>query len=362
VQAHFAKSLVAALAAAALLAAPAGAAPNDAVYTIGNYPVDAQAKNAVAAKDKALADGQEAAFHSLLKRIVPVTAYDRLKRLASLKSSDFFEGVSVRSESNSRTRYIASLDFSFRADAVRAVLSQEGIPFVEEQAGAVIVVPVVRNAQGEVDKGNAARAWSGIWKTLDLEHTLTPIDLQGLKPEIHADTIKMLLEGSGGGERILASEYGRPHVVLAIAEPDAAANRLHVSLVGVDAVGPVYLKRSYRVYDNDTGYAMELAAVVGQGVLEGRWKARKTGADRAAQGAPVMLQAQYGSLAEWRLMREKLLGMTGVQDLRIEAESARSASLTLRFPGGAQQLAAALGRQGLSLFRGADGFVLRAGN
>ncbi len=79
---------------------------------------------------------------------MPVTAYDRLKRLSALKSSGFLEGVSVRSERNSSTRYIASLDFSFRADSVRTVLQQEGIPFVEEQAREVIVVPVVRNADG----------------------------------------------------------------------------------------------------------------------------------------------------------------------------------------------------------------------
>ncbi len=103
------------MAGALLAAGPLLAAPSDEVYTVGNYPVDAQAANAVAAKEKALADGQEAAFRSLLKRVVPVTDYDRLKRLSSLKSSDFFEGVSVRSERNSSTRYIASLDFSFRA-------------------------------------------------------------------------------------------------------------------------------------------------------------------------------------------------------------------------------------------------------
>ena len=48
-------------------------AANDNVYTVGNYPVDARAANAVAAKERALADGQQAAFRSLLKRLVPVT-------------------------------------------------------------------------------------------------------------------------------------------------------------------------------------------------------------------------------------------------------------------------------------------------
>ena len=352
---------VAALTACSAALAVPNAARNDDVYTVGNYPVDAQAANAVAAKEKALADGQRSAFNSLLKRIVPVTDYGRLKRLSSLRSSDFFEGVSVRSERNSSTRYIASLDFSFRADSVRAVLQQEGIPFVEEQAREVIVVPVVRNGDGAVDTGAGTRTWTGIWKSLDLEHTLTPMDLEGLKPEIHADTLKMLMEGRGGA-RILATEYGKPYVVVAIAEPDAAAGRLHVTLVGIDAVGQINLKRSYKVFDGDMGYAMELAAVVGQGVLEGRWKALKSGSGSAAYGEEVAVHAQYASLGEWSEMRRRLLGLPGLNDLRIETESAQAAGIRLRYPGGGPALSAALRTQGLYLDAGGGVWVLRSAN
>jgi len=349
------------LALAGAASAEPNAARNDDVYTVGNYPVDAQAKNAVAAKKKALADGQEAAFHSLLKRVVPVTDYARLKRLSSLRSTDFFEGVSVRSERNSSTRYIASLDFSFRPDSVRAVLQQEGIPFVEEQAREIIVVPVVRNTQGAVEKGAAARAWVGTWRSLDLEHTLTPMDLQRLKPAIHPDSLKMLVDGTGG-ERILAGEYGRPYVVVAIAELDAATRRLNVTLVGIDAVGPINLKRSYRIFDDDTGYAMELAAVVGQGVLEGRWKAFKTGTGATAYGEQVAVEARYASLAEWRDMRQRLLELQGVNDLRINSESAQGAGLKLRFPGGGTALAAAVRSRGLSLQAAGASWVLQSAN
>ena len=45
----------------------------------------------------------------------------------------------------------------------------------------------------------------------------------------------------------------------------------------------------------------------------------------------------------------------GVTDLRIEAESAQSANLTLRYPGGPAELAAALNSRGLALESGADG-------
>src|SRR5882724_4780838 len=76
-------------------AAGAGCLPAyavETVFTVGNYPVEARADNAVAAKTQALADGQQAAFRSLLKRLVPVTAYPRIRRLASVKAGDLIDG------------------------------------------------------------------------------------------------------------------------------------------------------------------------------------------------------------------------------------------------------------------------------
>jgi len=65
----------------------------DTVFIVAKYPVEARADNAVAAKTQALADGQQAAFRSLLKRLVPVTAYPRIRRLASVKAGSVNQGV-----------------------------------------------------------------------------------------------------------------------------------------------------------------------------------------------------------------------------------------------------------------------------
>src|SRR5262252_9389379 len=134
------------LAVAALLGwAPAGSTPAaaaESVFTVGNYPVEARADNAVAAKDRALSEGQQAAFRSLLRRLVPVTAFPRLKQLPAVRAGDLIEGVKVRAERNSATDYIASLDFSFQSKGVRDLLRREGIPFTDEQAPVVSLVPV----------------------------------------------------------------------------------------------------------------------------------------------------------------------------------------------------------------------------
>ena len=156
------------------------AAAAEAVFTVGNYPVEARADNAVAAKDRALSEGQQAAFRSLLRRLVPVTAFQRLKQLPAVRAGDLLEGVKVRAERNSATDYIASLDFSFQSKGVRDLLRREGIPFTDEQAPVVTLVPVWLAAGGAA---KADAAWTSVWSGLDLEHALTPGKLQPLKAE-----------------------------------------------------------------------------------------------------------------------------------------------------------------------------------
>jgi hypothetical protein len=155
------------------------AAGANAAYTVGNYPVEATAANAVAAKQQALADGQKAAFRSLLKRIVPVTAYKQLTRVSGVKAADLIAGITVRSERNSTTAYIASLDFSFQPDAVRSVLSQQNIPFVDQQAAPVTVVTALM--QGDPPNAvNDTGVWRRAWTGLDLDHTIAPVTLADL--------------------------------------------------------------------------------------------------------------------------------------------------------------------------------------
>ena len=356
--------LAVALALATAVSDRAAAAPTDAVFTVANYPVEARADNAVAAKDKALADGQQAAFRSLLKRLVPVTAYARIKRLAGIKAGDLVDGFKVRSERNSSTDYIASLDFTFQSKGVRDLLRREGIPFTDEQAPALTVVPVGRAAAAGSAKGEAA--WTNAWKGLDLEHTLTPVKLQALKKEIAPATVEALAGGDGSAIRTLVAAYGSERVLLAVAEHDAAAGRLNVTLSGRDAVGAFTLRRAYRVDAADPGYANDLAAVISLGILEGRWKAIKSrsgaagGGEAPAGDTDLLIAVEFRGMSEWQDISRKLGSTPGVEELEVAGLSARGARVTLRFAEGADRLAAALAQRGLSL-RNADGnWVLKA--
>jgi hypothetical protein len=373
---NFAAAVGLLLAGFELCGGPASAAPAaDKAFTVGNYPVEAQAKNAVAAKEKAHAEGQQAAFRSLLKRIVPVTAYNRMDRIKSVNAGDFIDGVAVRSERNSSTEYIAALDFSFQADTVRNLLRREGVPFIDEQAPKSILIPLMRETSGAADGAQpasggsefraASAPWNEAWRGLDLDNALTPLKIEPLLPAVPPDVIKTLLSGGPGAMNDLADQYKSENILVAVAEIDRATKRLHVTLAGDDAVGPLLWRRDYRLTDNDVSYAMELAAVVTLGVLEGRWKAAKSEAFGgveafAGPGAEVTLEVEFSSLAEWNELRRQIVDTPGVDDVQIGAVSARSAEVTLRYPGGGQPLANTLARQGINLRSEGERWLLRA--
>ena len=190
----------------------------------------------------------------------------------------------------------------------------------------------------------------------------------------------MLTSGDDSAIRVLANEYNGDDVLTAIAEVDKPAGRLHVTLAGRDAAGVFNLKRSYRLFDGDVAYAMELAAVVSLGIIEGRWKSLKsrggysaaevaaavngggTGGAGAAAGESVHIEAEFSSLGEWNSIRERLEGTPGVANVEIAAVSARGADLAVSFPGGGGMLASALSARGLSLRDLGGAWLLRSAN
>ena len=381
------------LAAGALWAAGAAAtfaAPKeDKAFTVGNYPIEAHDTDAVAAKEKAIAEGQQAAFRSLLRRIVPVTAYNRLHRMRAVKAAGLIDGFSVRSERNSSTDYIASYDFSFQAVAVRRLLDRENIPFLDRQAPPVTLVPIYRAPGGDgvpeiYTDARGSDSWLYAWKGLDLANSLAPVNLAALKREVHADTIKAAMDGDQAAVHTIAREYQADDILVAILEPDLGQKKVRVTLIGRDAVAPFTLKRTYRLDGPDLAYTAELAAVVALGVLEGRWKAINVrpservattnggslagGGGEIARPVPVArpgfddapsaalkIAVEFRSMGEWQRISRQLSETPDISELDVEGLSAHGARISLRYPGGGRNLALALAQQGLILTAGAGG-------
>lgn len=350
--------LLGAVVALALAGSGPASAQDERVFTVGNYPVEARAQDAVAAKERAITEGQQAAFGSLLKRVTPVTSYKALVALKTVPAANLISGIAVRSERNSSTSYRATLDFAFDSRRVRELLKQRGIPFLDEQARETAVVLVLRPMGQAGSGGLSAAAWREAWTGLDLENGLAPVKLHEPPASLTADMIKAAASNPEAALRSIAILSRAGQALLAIAEPDIATRRLTVTLSGVDGVGAFVLKRIWRMDASDPAYAGELAAVVALRTLEGRWKAvRGRAAPPVAVGGPlqqVQIYVEFRSQQEWLSLRRQFEEMPGVADFTVGGLSSGAADIALRYPGGGSALAAAAGTVGIDL-RGSGG-------
>ncbi|MGE0629015.1 MAG: DUF2066 domain-containing protein [Hyphomicrobiaceae bacterium] len=353
----------------AVLPVPAAATSEaDAAFIVSNYPVQATAKNGVAAKEKAVAEGQQAAFRSLVKRLTPVTAYKAYSRLGPVRAGDLISEIAVRSERGSSTSYTASLDFVFQPQRVRDLLLKSGVAFIDQQAPetalVLIYLPPVSAGPADLAQSAGASMWWEAWNGLDLEHALTPVKLHKRPAALTADIVKAALRDPNAPLRAIAALSKSGQALLAIAEADPAARRLHVVLTGTDAVGSFVLKRAWRMDPSDPAYAAELAAVVALATIEGRWKATR-GASAPPANLPlqqVQLVIEYRSLEHWQKLQHQIAVTPGVEDFLIAGLTTRGADASLRYPGGGERLSAALAGQGIELRNSGGIWFARAPN
>ena len=111
--------------------APVWAKKAPSVYTVAKVSVTADAKDAVAAKQKALTKAQHDAFYKLLKRMTSWRAHSRLPVIEDNLIERLVEGFAIRSESNSATRYAATLDFTFNPNGVRNLVNSFSLPYTD---------------------------------------------------------------------------------------------------------------------------------------------------------------------------------------------------------------------------------------
>ena len=131
--------------------------------------------------------------------------------------------------------------------------------------------------------------WTNIWKGLDLEHALTPVNLQTLRKEIQPSTINALAGGDGTRDPgVSPRTYRSEHVLIADGRARSGCKAPQYHRCRAETPWePSRCRAPTGSMRRDPGYTSELAAVVALGVLEGRWKSTKTRGGGEAAPAPL---------------------------------------------------------------------------
>ena len=332
------------------------AAPVD-VYTVANFQLEASDDDAVKAKKRAIAEGQQRAFRLLLKRLVHYRDFARLPDMDARAIERFIDRFSVRREKNSRTQYLATFDFRFQANAIQSLLRNNGIPFVDQQAPQFVVVPVFLSGDKRDQK-----AWYKKWKALDLAHSLTPIKLAKMSSGLTVEKLTTVLSGDPDAFDDMSRQYSTRRLVFVVAEPTGESERLTVRLIGRDAVDDINLNRNYSGFEPSFS-AMEEAASVSLGIFEGRWKAMRLQGGEIipeSESETVLATVEFSGFREWKAIRVRLGKVPGLHSIDVGSISARGAEITLTYPGGAAYLSRQLAPYNLALENIGGAWILRS--
>ena len=345
-----------------LVAAPGpSAAQNADVYTVAKLSVSASAKDAVSAKKQAIADAKVRALYTVMRRLAPFNSAQTLPKVSLKTIDDILEGYTVRSERNSQTRYLATLDFAFNPDGVRRLLVEKKIPINDQQTEPVAVLPLYVT-KGKIDH-TGRDPWRTAWNGLDLTNAIVPIRLLRPSPSFTFENLTELIGGNVETYVALREKYKADKLVIAIAEQSADGKAFTTQLFGVDRAGSVSLTRNDPILKGGVKASANEAATIALGVIEGRWKFVLAPSDAAGGGATLNafdVVVEFGGMREWRDIRGRLRKVPGLQALDVGSLSARTASVKFQFLGGPERLSQALVPYGLGLHGGEGSWVLRS--
>jgi len=331
------------------------------LYTVSKMKAEAHAKDAVAAKKRALAVAEQSALNTIFKRIVPFSAFERLPVVKPGTVQGMIENITVRREQNSATQYITSLDYRFNPGAIRDFLTRQGLAYSDVQAQKIALLPVYITA-GKID-ATGRSPWRRAWLDLDLEHALTPARLVRHGTSLTSENISAILAGDAAAFGELKEKYNTSVLVLAIAEVNSDTARLSTRLYGLDAAGPIALARSDRIYHGRTKETAGRAAAISLRIFEGRWKVLQgvpgDGEGGAGQSA-VSLTVEFNGQQQWHEIRKRLAAIPGVQALQVTSLSARSADVTFRYRGGAPKLSSQAPNHNMTVQNHGGAWVLRS--
>jgi len=350
----------------------------DSLYDVAKLSVDTTAENAVAAREQGMADAEMRAVKIVLQRLLPLSAQDQLPEFSKEDVEGLVNGVSIRKEENSTTRYIATLDVSVNERAIKQLLQDQAIPYSEKRAASISILPLV--IAGESVKSEGSEGWREAWEALDLSHSMTPASILRPRSELSIETVKAVLAGDAQALASMQGDYGYGPLVIAVGE--ATEGNFVTRLAGADSVGAINFGRSDKLGGDAKGAAREAAATA-FAIIENRWKVSQSGGAPAtevkyeegqggAAGAGgegpakgevprnVVALVEFSGLKDWQDIRGRLMNVAGIQALEVNSLSARSASITFDYAGSLGRLQTELGQNGFE-FGDRDGtFVIRS--
>ena len=383
------------------------------VFTVSEVPVAAEAESAALAQRIARDEGRKIALDTLLRRLVAEQDWDYLPTLATGQPSplagpeaddavfDPYAGdtieerdpfgsafsepadprqpisisddqvrrfeleTNVFNEKSSGTTYRAQITYRFKPDEIRGLLRAARIPYSEEQAREVLIVPVLATAT-DTYLWESKNPWARAWLERPRGNELTPMVLPvGDVLDIQALTAEEAQNLNAAALRVFQERYDGIAIYLALASLEERSDEFFMRVRLVDATppnidnpapGPSTIGR--RILEMSFTGATDDFPVLARGAVASivdshaaTWKQR-TRVDYGMQRT-FDLTAWYREQRELSHIQDAIAGSALVIDINPGPLSNGNAAMTLTVVGEENQFRLAMRERDLEVWRDA---------
>jgi hypothetical protein len=343
---------------------PTMAADKD-LFEVLDIKVDETDETAAAAREKALQIGERLAWDALVQRFVD-PQQRRLPQFSQQQIGDAVKDFWVSKEKTSPVRYIATLNYNFNPERVERLLTSRGVRFTITPSDPLVVVPVYVH-DGANKLWDDPNPWRQAWQDLRPRSLLTLKVPHGDIGDLSTVAADQAL--SGDRERLaeLAQRHEAADALVAIAkvepsgaEPSDAPNSQQLKVTAtrynsaltqpladqsfpIDEAGvtPELLRRAALALASDVDAAYRRGWAAAPGLLP----------PSQTRSSSTRVVVPVSSLEDWVAIRTRLTSMPQVERVKLVSLSREAARLTIVYPGPTEQLADALSRAGLFLYK-----------
>jgi hypothetical protein len=323
-------------------------------FEIKGIYVDVTADNVTEARRQALREGQNKAFEALLKRLTLKADRDFLPWVEPANQAQYIRDFSISGEKTSAVRYLATLSYHFKEEAIRDLLKARGLSFAETISKPVLVLALYDD-NGRLSLWDEPNPWSGAWSSLSFQNGLVPVVLPlGDLADISSLSAQQAADMDEAALQTMAQRYDVNTVVVArlvVASRNGNGEPTDVDLIttrlgekGQDRNTSLGITRGAE--ESKDAFLKRIASSVSDG-LEESWK-RDNVLQFGVDGIlPVNLLID--GLNEWIDVKKRLSNVAVVRRVELALLSRDTVQINLHFIGDLDQLIGSLRQVDLDL-------------
>ncbi len=319
------------------------------MFSASGIQVDVTAKNAAAAREQAMQDGQKRALMVVMERITPSYVVEQLAELVPDDILNFVQDISVLNEKTSSVRYMATLEVRFNPDAVRELLRQNGLPYVRTSGKPLLILPIYkRSVSSSPVLWEEDNAWLRSWINRSAESYMVPLFVpMGELSDLQTLTVDQIINGDLVAAQALAKRYEAEGIL--IVELIRNGQTFTVKGRAMDEMTaseiPNFSFSLPLTKNTATTFARAVKKVVEH--LESVWKSEQM--VQFNEAASLVALVPVPNLEQWEKIKERLDRIPLISSYYLQAARSGVLQLTIFFAENLERLQKEMNKRMLSL-------------